>query len=173
MCCQSVERPIASAKASGMPKRVIETEGKADAAALRARRWLQESRQWARCARESGRAGGRAAGDGSASRTSTRLVTKELPQLPPMGAPLPVPPQDRMRSQEWRRWRRRGSGFASWPENGADPAWFLGSSAIALAILPERTGTTMTDAGSIENAQAAISFGSLFLTIQGPTSRTA
>ena len=69
---QSACRPIASAKASGIPKRVIETEGEVDAAALRARRSVQESRQCARRARESGRIGGdRVGGDGSASRTST------------------------------------------------------------------------------------------------------
>ena len=58
MWCQSVLRPIVSAKASGTPKRVIEMEGEPDGAALRARRSAQESRQCARCARERGRAGG-------------------------------------------------------------------------------------------------------------------
>ena len=101
------------------------------------------------------------------------LVTKELHQPPPMGAPLPVSPQDGMRRKPWRRWRRRASGLADWPENGTDAARFLGSSAIALAVLAQRTGTTMTDAGGIDNAQTAIVFWSSFLGIQGETSRTA
>jgi len=57
-----------------------------------------------------------------------------------------------MRSEKWRWWRRRGSGFASWPENSTDTARFLGGSTIVLAFLPERTGTAMTYAGYIENA---------------------
>src|SRR5436309_7891755 len=101
------------------------------------------------------------------------LVTKELHQPPPMGAPLPVSPQDGMRRKPWRRWRRRASGLADWPENGTDAARFLGSSAIALAVLAQRTGTTMTDAGGIDNAQTAIVFCSSFLGIQRETSRTA
>ncbi len=47
------------------------------------------------------------------------LMTKQLHQFPPMKASLPVSPQERMSSEKWRRWRRRGSGFASWLESGA------------------------------------------------------
>lgn len=90
-----------------------------------------------------------------------------------MATTRPVSPQDRLSRQQWRRWRRWGTCFAFWPENGADAARFLGGSAIALALLPQRTGTTMTAAGGIENAQAAITVGSPFLGIEGSTGRTA
>jgi hypothetical protein len=54
---QASLRPIDSAKEFGIPKRVIETGGETDNAALRARRSAHESRQCARSARERGRAG--------------------------------------------------------------------------------------------------------------------
>ena len=101
------------------------------------------------------------------------LMTKKLHPLPPMKASLPVSPQDRMSSEQWRRWRGRGGCFACWPEHGTDAAWFLGGSTIALALLPQQTRTTMTDAGGVENAQAATTFGSPFLGIEGGASRTA
>ena len=101
------------------------------------------------------------------------LVAKELHQLAPMGAALPVSPQDRPSSEQWRWWSGRGSGLAFWPENSAGAARFLGGGAIALALLLQGTGTTMPDAGGIDNAQAAITFRSPFLRIQGSTGGTA
>ncbi len=44
LCCQRVASPIASAKASGIPKSVIEREDEVGRAALRARRSVQERR---------------------------------------------------------------------------------------------------------------------------------
>lgn len=41
------------------------------------------------------------------------LETKEFHQLPPMEATLPVSPQDRMRSEKWRRWRREEAALPS------------------------------------------------------------
>ena len=95
------------------------------------------------------------------------LVPKELEKLPSMRAPLPVSPQDGMRSKKGRRWGSGGSYKTSWPENGTDAARFLGGSAIALAFHTPRTGTTMADPGCINHAQAAIAFGAALLAIQG------
>ena len=55
---QAMWRPREVAKASGIPKSIIETTGAAFERALRARRSFQERRQWARSARESSRIGG-------------------------------------------------------------------------------------------------------------------
>jgi hypothetical protein len=101
------------------------------------------------------------------------LGTKELHELPPVRAPLPVSPEDRMSREQGRQGSRRASSFAGWPKNGADAAWFLGGSTIALALLSERTGTAMPDAGGIEHAQAAIAFRSPFLGVEREAGRTA
>jgi hypothetical protein len=101
------------------------------------------------------------------------LGTKKLDHLPPMGAPLPISPQDRIRSGQGRWWRRRGGCCVEWPENGTDAARFLGGSAIALAFLPQRTGTAMADAGCIDHAQATIAFRTALLRIEGEASGTA
>jgi hypothetical protein len=54
---QAMRRPREVAKASGIPKSLIETSGAAGLRALRARRSAQERRQCARSAREISRTG--------------------------------------------------------------------------------------------------------------------
>jgi hypothetical protein len=100
------------------------------------------------------------------------LVTQEFHHLSPMKAPLAVSPQNGMRSVKWRRERSDYLSFVEWPEHSADAARSLGGSAISLTLLPERTGTTMTDPSCIHYPQAAIAFGATLLGIEGKTSRT-
>ncbi len=98
-------------------------------------------------------------------------VTQELHQFSPMKTPLPVSPDNRMRSGKWRWESNDLLGFVARPEHCADATRFLGGYSIALARFTPRTGTTMTDAGSIHHAYTAISFGATSLRIEGETSR--
>src|SRR2546421_6600038 len=132
----SVESPIASAKASGMPKRVIETEGEADDAALRARRSAHESRKscplctgkrssWRRMSRE-----------GHVIRSDIdTLVAKDFHQLAPMGATLPVSPQNGARSNQRLGCFVEPGGLAVWMQHRTNAPWFPGGCSVPLAAL--------------------------------------
>jgi hypothetical protein len=54
------------------------------------------------------------------------LVTQEFHHLSPMKAPLPISPQNGMRSVKWRRERSDYLSFVEWPEHSADAARSLG-----------------------------------------------
>jgi len=71
-------------------------------------------------------------------------VPQEVDAGPPMIPPAPVLPEERSRTDDHRM------------EQYADLAWFRLRTAIALARLSERAGTTTTNAGSIHHAQAVI-----------------
>jgi hypothetical protein len=97
------------------------------------------------------------------------LVTKEFHYLAPMEAPLPVSPQNGMRSEKWRQESSGLLGFVAWPEHCADATRFLGGCPIALTLLTPQTGTTMTDPSGIDHAHTAISFRTTLLRIEGET----
>jgi hypothetical protein len=100
------------------------------------------------------------------------LVTKEFHQFSPMKAPLPVSPHNGMRSGKWRWESNDLLGCVEWPEHRTDAARFPGSRPITLTFLTPRAGTAMTDAGGIDHAHTAVSFGAMLLGIQEETSRT-
>ncbi len=79
------------------------------------------------------------------------LVTKEMDAGPPMIPPAPVLPEERSRTDD------------HWMQQHADLAWFRRRPALPLASLAKRAGTTTADAGSIHDAQTAISFSASFM----------
>ncbi len=100
------------------------------------------------------------------------LVMQEFHHCSPMKTPLPVSPENGMRSG---RERLGSNGFlccVEWPEHRTDATWFLGSRSIALTLFTPRARTTMTDTGSVDHAHTAISFRAAFLRIEGKTSGT-
>jgi len=79
------------------------------------------------------------------------LVAQELRACSPVKSPIPVTPLERSRPH--------GEGM----QQHADLAWFLGGSALPLALRAQRTGAATADAGPIHDAQAAIGFSPLFM----------
>lgn len=64
------------------------------------------------------------------------LATKELDQLPPMEAALPISPQDGVNSTLClRRLIGHGDG-ADGMQHRTDTPWFLGGGPVPLALLP-------------------------------------
>src|SRR5258708_404061 len=96
---------------------------------------------------------------------------------PPNAAARPIVPKDWERSEERRGqgqrfwWSEHGSrrngtrGFSERPVDGADSSWFPGGKTF-LALCPQLAVTAITDAGSIQHTQGAVSFRSTFLWIQ-------
>jgi hypothetical protein len=142
-----------------------------------------ESPMCSRCARKRPSWRGLSRWRGFSQSDVDPLVTKELHQLPPMGATLPIAPEHRTGIRKrlsrcrWRlRWdRQRGARrWRAWndrPKNRADPSWFDGGSALTLTLLATGTGAAVTDARCIQKAQGAVPFKSSFLGIERVRSR--
>ena len=57
---------------------------------------------------------------------------------------------------------QRSSSHLEWMQQDTDPARFCGLPAMPLALLSQRTTSTLTDASGIDQAQASIAFSALF-----------
>jgi hypothetical protein len=99
------------------------------------------------------------------------LGAKEFHHLSPMKTPLPISPDNGMRSWRWRRERRDLLGFVTCPEHCTHAARSFRGRPIPLAFLTPRTGTAVADAGSIDHPHAAISSGATSLRIERETGR--
>ena len=151
--------------AEGTPNRVRATAGAERPRALRARRSVHESREWARCVRY--RSAG--ANVGLAERLcSTRTFTCWC----------------RSSCMHTRRWYRRlQSCEAAQEQNRSlmDAAGrsrglrLRGCATLPLTLFAQWSGTTTADTGSIHDAQASIGFSALFmrdqLLVSGATQR--
>ena len=75
----------------------------------------------------------------------------QLPARTPMHSPTPIVPQQGRRADDKRM------------KKHADLARLLGSRAIPLALLAQRTGAATANAGSIHDTQASIGFSALLM----------
>jgi hypothetical protein len=57
---------------------------------------------------------------------------------------------------------QRSSSHLEWMQQDTDPTRFCGLSAMPLALLSQRTPSTLTDASGIDETQAPIAFSALF-----------
>ena len=78
-------------------------------------------------------------------------MAQKLDAGPAMLPPTPVPPE-----------KRRFPDHKGMQKH-TDLAWLCCGSAIPLALLAERTGTTTANAGSIHHAQAPVGFSALLM----------
>ncbi len=74
------------------------------------------------------------------------LVPHKLETGAPMLSPAPIPPEERRIANHERM------------QEHTDLAWFLGDTALPLALLAQRIGATTTNAGRIHHAQAPVNF---------------
>jgi hypothetical protein len=79
------------------------------------------------------------------------LGANEVDTSTSMLSTTPIPPEERCRANGERM------------QEYADLARLLGGTALPLALLPFRTGTTIVDTGSIHDAQAPVSFSALLM----------
>jgi len=101
------------------------------------------------------------------------LATKELDHLPPMEATLPISPEDRVDSRLCLRRFMESGGGDDGMEYRTDAPWFLSGGPVPLALLPQRTGTTMPNASSIHHPQSPITLRASFLGVERMISKTA
>ena len=79
------------------------------------------------------------------------LVPHELETGTPMLSPAPIPPEKRLIPNPERM------------QEHAHLAWFLGDTALPLALLAQRTRATTANAGRIHHAQAPVNFSTPFM----------
>lgn len=149
---EAVGRPRQAAKAAGIPNSVMSGRAAVSARALRASRWFQGRREWARCTRKSTTGGaGRDGWTVVGSFTSTRWLRSNCMQA--------------------RRCALRGQSLQSSrdapPVRGcephAHPAWMLGLVPVPLTLRTLRASTTVGDPSLIDDAQAPVPLPTAFL----------
>ncbi len=101
------------------------------------------------------------------------LAAQEPHPLSSRLASAPVSPEERGGSRGRSDYLDLACRFDTRAQDGTHPARLLGERAVSLAALAERTGTTMSNAGGIDDAQRAIWLCSSFLHREGMVRRTA
>ena len=157
---QAVTNPSEVATCSGTPNSRIVTRPEVSGGALRASRSVQESREWARSARERDADSiARLAEVGGPTWISTRLFAQELDTGASVDSTTPVLPEERRIPNDKRM------------EQDAHLARLARFAPLPLALLAQRAGAATANAGSIHHAQASISFSAVFVRNQLLVSR--
>jgi len=157
---QAVTNPSEVATCSGTPNSRIVTRPEVSGGALRASRSVQESREWARSARERDADSiARLAEVGGPTWISTRLFAQELDTGASVDSTTPVLPEERRIPNDKRM------------EQDAHLARLARFAPLPLARLAQRAGAATANAGGIHHAQASISFSAVFVRNQLLVSR--
>ena len=154
---QAVLNPSEVATCSGTPNSRIVTRPEVSGRTLRASRSVQESREWARSARESDADSiARLAEVGGPSLDLDALIAQELDTGASVDPTTPVLPVERRIPNDKRM------------EQDAHRPSFR---PLPLALLAQRAGAATANAGGIHHAQASISFSAVFVRNQLLASR--
>ena len=152
---QAVTNPSEVATCSGTPNSRIVTRPEVSGGALRASRSVQESREWARSARERDADSiARLAEVGGPTWISTRLFAQELDTGASVDSTTPVLPEERRIPNDKRM------------EQDAHLARLARFAPLPLALLAQRAGAAIANAGRIHHAQAAIGLSTSLLEVK-------